>query len=72
MSRHVLPHVWTVHPHSPKWEWIAGAKPDCMVRTAPLPKGFLWVHGKQHGYSPSAEEARGYAEAAREIWPKLV
>ncbi|UGY23789.1 hypothetical protein HU675_0038560 [Bradyrhizobium septentrionale] len=52
-----------------KWEHVPG-KPVCLVRTEPTPQGFLWQHGKQYGFGKTLAEAKEWAEAAREFWPR--
>jgi hypothetical protein len=45
-------------------------KPDCIVRIEPMPKGYLWQHGKQYGFAATLDLAKQWAETAREFWPR--
>jgi len=60
-------HNW--EPYRNGYEVIPG-KPFCAVRIKPTPQGYLWVNGKQYGFSATLAEAKEWAETAREIWPK--
>ena len=64
-------HDWQPYPGGlGHWVHVPG-KPSCMVRTKPCPgKGYLWQHGKQVGFAPTVEQAKEWAETAREFWPR--
>lgn len=62
-------HDWKTYKAN--WIHIEG-KPVCMVRTAPLPQGYLWQHGKQVGFADTLAQAVEWAETAREFWPRLL
>jgi hypothetical protein len=67
MATDRMTHNW--QPYRNGWEHIPG-KPDCFVRLAPLPQGFLWQHGKQYGFADTLAKAKDWAETAREFWPR--
>jgi hypothetical protein len=51
---------WLLHKCGP-YEKLSGYA-DTLVRTQPLPQGFLWQCGKRYGFLPTLEEARAMAE----------
>lgn len=54
---------------SGRWITVPG-KPLCIVRSLPLPSGYLWQVGKQCGYAETLDRAKEIAETAREIFPR--
>jgi len=61
-------HMWA--PYKRDWLHVLGAKPECLVRSVPLPQGYLWQHGDEYGFSPTLAQAKEWAEVAREIYPR--
>lgn len=53
---------WTKHPHNHKYEQIIFGAHICLVRTQPMPKGYLWQVNKFYGYCPTLEVAKLEAE----------
>ena len=55
---------WTQYPNSKTWEQIADLGFPALVRTSPLPDGFMWQVDKHYGYAATIEEAKKIAEEA--------
>jgi hypothetical protein len=64
-----MTHAWQPVPGKPAWIEVPG-KPVALVRTTPLPQGYLWQHGKQYGFCDTLAQAKDWCETAREWWPR--
>jgi hypothetical protein len=55
-----FPETWTPLPGKP-YATLEGAA-DMLVRTTPLPQGYLWQFRKKYGFAKSLDEAKAWVE----------
>jgi hypothetical protein len=55
-------YTWTQHSTNAKYIVLNG-RADALVRTTPLPAGYLWQFAKRCGHAASVEEAKAMVEA---------